>query len=67
MPVPRPPTQRMPPAPAATTNRQFNLAFASVGLSGLSAAERKKAIARLARLLLLAAGLDSKGEPDHEH
>ncbi|HEU0198298.1 MAG TPA: hypothetical protein VFQ88_13945 [Nevskiaceae bacterium] len=67
MPVPHPPTQRIPSPPAATANRQFNLAFASVGLSGLSVAERKKAIARVARLLLLAAGLSSREEPDDEH
>lgn len=66
MTVPHPPTPRIPSPPTATATRQFHLAFASLGLSGLSAAERRKAIARLAHLLLLSADPSNGEEPDHE-
>lgn len=52
---------RVPPAQP----RQICLTFESTGLLGLSTPERKKALAHLAHLLLLAAGVADK-EENHE-
>jgi hypothetical protein len=44
---------------------QMSIGFESIGLLGLTSAERMKAISQLARLLMLAAGIAAK-ERDHE-
>ena len=44
---------------------QMSIGFESIGLLGLTSAERMKAISQLARLLMLAAGLAAK-ERDYE-
>ncbi|MGH8110831.1 MAG: hypothetical protein ACREPL_02665 [Rhodanobacteraceae bacterium] len=62
MTVPRKTPQRTPLPP--TSRRQFNIAFGSTGLLGLTAAERRKAITRLAHLLTLAAGVVSGAHND---
>ena len=45
------------PAPPSTTPRQLSMALDSAKLRGMSAAERAAAVARLAGLLMEAAGL----------
>jgi hypothetical protein len=45
---------------------QISLAFESMGLRGLTSAERTKAIIRLSQLLMQAAGVAGK-ESDDEH
>ena len=45
------------PAPPSTTPRQLSMALDSATLRGMSAAERAAAVARLADLLMEAAGL----------
>ena len=45
------------PAPPATTPRQLSMALDSVKLRGMSTAERGRAVAQLANLLLEAAGI----------
>ena len=45
------------PAPPSTTPRQLSMMLDSVRLRGMSAAERSTAVARLANLLMEAAGL----------
>ena len=44
---------------------QMSMGFESIGLLGLTSAERMKAISQLARLLMLAAGAADE-ERDHE-
>jgi hypothetical protein len=43
----------------------MSMGFESIGLLGLTSAERMKAISQLARLLMLAAGVVAEGR-DHE-
>ena len=50
----------MPPAQP----RQINIAFESTRLLGLSTAERRKVLTRLAHLLMLAAGVVLKENDD---
>ena len=54
-------TVRLPPLRSG----QLNIGFESIGLLGLTSAERMKAISQLARLLMLAAGVAAE-ERDHE-
>jgi hypothetical protein len=44
--------------------RQFSMALDSIKLGGMSAAERSAVIARLARLLMEAAGVESEESGD---
>lgn len=44
--------------------RQFRMALDSIKLGGMSAAERSAVIARLARLLMEAAGVESEESGD---
>lgn len=52
------------PAPPSTTPRQLSMALDSVRLRGMSAAERSTAVARLADLLMEAAGVAAKERVD---
>jgi hypothetical protein len=48
----------------AMQSRQMSIGFESIGLLGLTSAERLKAIGQLARLLMLAAGIAAKERND---
>ena len=45
-------------------SRQMSIGFESIGLLGLTSAERLKAVGQLARLLMLAAGIAAKERDD---
>jgi hypothetical protein len=57
--------RRSPPKPSRVP-RQLGLALDAVRLHGLSPAERGRAVALLARLLLEAAGAGTAGERDDD-
>ena len=48
----------------AIQSRQMSIGFESIGLLGLTSAERLKAVGQLARLLMLAAGIAAKERDD---
>jgi hypothetical protein len=50
--------------PPPTQPRPFSIVFESTGLLGLTAAERRKALAHLAHLLMLAAGVAAADDDD---
>ncbi len=50
----------LPPPPS----RQISMAFETIRLHGLTSAERKKAVIRLAQVLMLAAGLATEEHDD---
>ena len=45
-------------------SRQISIAFETLRLQGLTSAERKKAVIRLAQVLMLAAGLAAEERDD---
>ncbi len=45
-------------------SRQISMAFETVRLQGLTSAERKKAVIRLAQVLMLAAGVAAEEHAD---
>jgi hypothetical protein len=55
------PKLALPRAPAPTAARQLSITFDSIRLQGMSPMERAKALARLASLLMQAAGVVTKG------
>jgi hypothetical protein len=54
------------PAPPPTAPRQLSIPFASGRLQGMSPSERRTALARLASLLLEAAGVAAEERDDDE-
>ena len=54
------------PAPPVPTPRQLSIPFDSVRLRGMSPSERRTALARLAGLLLEAAGVAAQERDDDE-
>lgn len=48
----------------AMQSRQMSIGFESIGLLGLTSAERLKAVGQLAQLLMLAAGIAAKERDD---
>ena len=52
------------PAPPSTTPRQLSMALDSATLRGMSGAERAAAVARLANLLMEAAGVAAEERDD---
>jgi hypothetical protein len=48
----------------AMQSRQMSIGFESIGLLGLTSAERLKTVGQLARLLMLAAGIAAKERDD---
>ena len=50
--------------PPPVQTRQISIAFESIGLLGLTSAQRMKAVMQLSQILILAAGVAPKGSDD---